>query len=127
MTDVAVPGAISDPLRALFDVDQEVPRLDGSWGPYINFDNAASTPPLRAVTQALDRFMPWYASVHRGTGFKSQLATHAYETARASTLAFVGADPATHVCVFGKTPPKRSTSWHAVFPSRLSVTSCLSP
>lgn len=102
MTDDAVPGATRDSLRALFDVDQEVPRLDGTWGPYINFDNAASTPPLRAVTQALDRFMPWYASVHRGTGFKSQLATHAYETARASTLAFVGADPATHVCVFGK-------------------------
>lgn len=102
MTDVAVPGATSDSLRALFDVDQEVPRLDGTWGPYINFDNAASTPPLRAVTATLDRFMPWYASVHRGTGFKSQLATHAYESARAATLAFVGADPATHVCVFGK-------------------------
>lgn len=102
MTDVAVPGTTTDALRALFDVDQHVPRLDGSWGPYINFDNAASTPPLRAVTDTLNRFMPWYASVHRGTGFKSQLATHAYEAARAATLEFVGADPATHVCVFGK-------------------------
>lgn len=102
MSNAAVSGAANDELRVLFDVDQQTPRLDGSWGPYINFDNAASTPPLRAVTQALERFMPWYASVHRGTGFKSQLATHAYEAARAATLAFVDADPATHVCIFGK-------------------------
>lgn len=101
MTEVGMPGT-TDTLRALFDVDQLVPRLDGTWGPYINFDNAASTPPLRAVTETLDRFMPWYASVHRGTGFKSQLATHAYETARTATLAFMGADPAAHVCMFGK-------------------------
>jgi cysteine desulfurase/selenocysteine lyase len=86
----------------LFTVDQPVPRLDGSLGRYINFDNAASTPPLRAVEAAVQAFMPWYSSVHRGTGFKSQLATHAYEQARAITLGFVGADPATHVCIFGK-------------------------
>jgi selenocysteine lyase/cysteine desulfurase len=89
-------------LRELFEVDQAVPRLDGSLGPYINFDNAASTPPLRAVEAAVRVFMPWYSSVHRGAGFKSQLATHAYEQARALTLRFVGADPATHVCIFGK-------------------------
>lgn len=89
-------------LRDLFDVDQQVPVLDGSLKPYINFDNAASTPPLRAVQSTVERFMPWYASIHRGSGFKSQLATNAYETARAITLQFVGADPRTHVCIFGK-------------------------
>jgi len=62
----------------LFSLDQRVPRLDGSLGRYINFDNAASTPPMRAVEAAVRSFMPWYSSVHRGTGFKSQLATHAY-------------------------------------------------
>ncbi len=86
----------------LFSVDQQVPRLDGTLGRYVNFDNAASTPPLRAVETAVRSFMPWYSSVHRGTGFKSQLATHAYEQARAITLGFVGADPGTHVCIFGK-------------------------
>jgi selenocysteine lyase/cysteine desulfurase len=40
--------------------------------------------------------------VHRGTGFKSQLSTHAYEQARAVALRFVGADPAVHTCVFVK-------------------------
>lgn len=88
--------------RELFSVEQNVPRLDGTAGRYINFDNAASTPPLRAVDAAVRAFMPWYSSVHRGTGFKSQLATHAYEQARAITMAFVGADPRTHVCIFGK-------------------------
>lgn len=89
-------------LRALFDVEQRVPVLDGRLAPYINFDNAASTPPLRAVQEAVNRFMPWYSSVHRGNGFKSQLATEAYEKAREITLRFVGADPDTHICIFGK-------------------------
>ena len=46
--------------------------------------------------------MPWYSSVHRSNGFKSQLATHAYETAREITLRLVGADPDSYVCIFGK-------------------------
>lgn len=89
-------------LRDLFDVNQQVPLLDGSLKPYINFDNAASTPSLRVVQSTVNKFMPWYSSIHRGSGFKSQLATDAYETARAITLQFVGADPLTHVCIFGK-------------------------
>jgi len=79
-----------------------VPLLDGSWATYINFDNAASTPALISVRDGVDRFLDYYASVHRGTGFKSQLATWAYEQARRATLRFVGADPATHTCIFGK-------------------------
>lgn len=88
--------------RALFNVEQQVPRLDGSVGTYINFDNAASTPPFRSVQETLNRFAEWYASVHRGAGFKSQLATRAYEQARDITMQFVGADPQAHVCIFGK-------------------------
>lgn len=79
-----------------------VPLLDGSWATYINFDNAASTPALVGVRDGVDRFLDYYASVHRGTGFKSQLATWAYEQARQATLDFVGADPASHTCIFGK-------------------------
>lgn len=83
-------------------VNVEVPLLDGSTRRYINFDNAASTPPLDMVQQVVDRFMTYYSSVHRGTGFKSQLATHAYEAARSKVMDFVGADPRHHICVFGK-------------------------
>jgi cysteine desulfurase / selenocysteine lyase len=102
----------------LFTVDPLVPRLDGSLGPYINFDNAASTPPLRAVEATVRAFMPWYSSVHRGTGFKSQLATDAYEQARAITLSFVGADPGSHVCIFGKNTTEAINKLARRFPFR---------
>ncbi|MFQ5615338.1 MAG: aminotransferase class V-fold PLP-dependent enzyme [Anaerolineales bacterium] len=83
-------------------LDVETPTLNGNPRRYINFDNAASTPPFNAVQKAVNDFLPYYSSVHRGTGFKSQLATHIYEQARQVTLRFVGADPATHTCAYGK-------------------------
>ena len=83
-------------------LDAEVPLLDGRCQRYINFDNAASTPSLKAVQAAVNDFLVYYSSVHRGTGFKSQLSTHVYEQAREIVLDFVGADPKTHTCIFGK-------------------------
>jgi cysteine desulfurase/selenocysteine lyase len=85
-----------------FGLDVKVPRLLGEMYPYINLDNAASTSVFMSVKQAVDRFLVFYSSVHRGTGFKSQLATHVYEQARLKVLDFVGADPNTHVCIYGK-------------------------
>ena len=83
-------------------VEAQVPLLDGSQRAYVNFDNAASTPALRPVFDKVNEFMTWYSSVHRGTGFKSQVSTHAYERAHDVACSFVGADPATHVVIFGK-------------------------
>lgn len=83
-------------------VSTRIPLLHGEDVTYINFDNAASTPPLQAVQEGVDRFVEYYASVHRGTGFKSQLSTWAYETARSATLRFVHADPAERTCIFVK-------------------------
>ena len=83
-------------------LDVSLPLLDGTQAAYVNFDNAASTPALRSVRQGVERFLDYYASVHRGTGFKSQLSTWAYEQSRRRTLAFVGADPSHDICVFGK-------------------------
>jgi selenocysteine lyase/cysteine desulfurase len=89
--------------RDLFiGLDIQSPLLNGDQRRYINFDNAASTPSLFAVRDAVDSFLAYYSSVHRGTGFKSQLSTHLYEHARDIVLDFVGADPKTHTCVFGK-------------------------
>lgn len=94
---------IGDSYRDRFvGTDVEVPTLDGSLIPYINFDNAASTPALRSVRDGVMAFLDHYASVHRGTGFKSQLSTWAYEDARSAVIRFVGADPESHVCIFGK-------------------------
>ncbi len=89
--------------RDLFvGVDQKVPLLDGSTGAYINLDNAASTPAMSAVKQTVDRFLAYYSSVHRGTGFKSQVSTYAYDQARQDVLRFLGANESEHTCIFGK-------------------------
>ena len=89
--------------RPLFvGLDALIPIMDGSCRCYTNLDNAASTPPLKAVQQAVDDFLVYYSSVHRGTGFKSQLSTHAYEQARQIVMRFVGANSTDHTCIFGK-------------------------
>jgi len=86
----------------ILGVDQLVPLLDGRLVPYVNLDNAASTPPLRDVLAAIERFLPFYASIHRGTGFKSRLSTVAYEQAHAIIGRFVGADLGSNTVIFGK-------------------------
>ncbi len=83
-------------------MDTLVPLLDGTNVPYVNLDNAASTPALQHVQKTVDDFIRYYSSVHRGTGFKSQLSTHFYESARRQMLEFVGADAESFTCIFGK-------------------------
>src|SRR5215210_3658970 len=78
-------------LPSLVGNDLDVPCVDGCRRRYVNLDNAASTPVMADVWQAVEAFVPWYSSVHRGSGFKSQVATEAFETARPDVAAFVGA------------------------------------
>ena len=94
-----LPANIRDQIVGL---GEPVPLLDGTTRPAINFDNAASTPVLRPVLDTVTRFSAWYSSVHRGTGFKSQLSTRVYEEAREIVGQFFGADPEQHVVIFGK-------------------------
>ena len=67
-----------------------VPCLDGTDRPYLSLDSAASTSALPSVAERVNEFLPWYSSVHRGAGRKSQHATTAYEDARVAALAFAG-------------------------------------
>ncbi len=67
-----------------------VPLVTGEEVPYLNLDYAASTPPLVRVAEAVQAFLPWYSSVHRGAGHKSQVATAAYEGARERVHRFLG-------------------------------------
>ncbi len=90
------------PLARVKGAEQLVPLLDGSLARYVNLDNAASTPALVDVVETLDRFMPYYASVHRGTGFKSRLSTAAYDQAHEIIGQFVGADLDSNTVIFGK-------------------------
>jgi selenocysteine lyase/cysteine desulfurase len=56
-------------------------------------DNASSTPTFRPVLEKVDEFMQYYSNVARGTGFKSQVASWAYEESRDSIARFIKADP----------------------------------
>lgn len=69
---------------------QPVPCVDGRPRPYLSLDAAASTAALPAVADRVNAFLPWYSSVHRGAGWKSQLATGEYEEAREAMLRFAG-------------------------------------
>ncbi|GAA3840600.1 aminotransferase class V-fold PLP-dependent enzyme [Saccharothrix violaceirubra] len=70
-----------------------VPVVSGERVEYANLDHAASAPALEEVRDAVDELLPWYASVHRGAGFASQVSTRVYEQARASVRRFLGARP----------------------------------
>jgi selenocysteine lyase/cysteine desulfurase len=83
-------------------VGQPSPLLDGRMVPYVNLDNAATTPPLKDAAEAVARFLPYYSSVHRGSGFKSRLSTMVYDQAHETIARFVGADPETNTVIFGK-------------------------
>jgi len=92
-----------NPLRQhVVGVEETLPLLNGEEIPYINFDNAASTPSLVSVLEKVNQFVRFYSSIHRGTGFKSRISSHNYEVARQRAGAFVGFDPAHHTVIFGK-------------------------
>ncbi len=83
-------------------VDAKVPILGGREVCYVNFDNAASTPTFRPIADKVDQFLTWYANVHRGTGFKSQLSSWVFEQARCRITEFVKANLADHIVIFTK-------------------------
>ncbi len=86
------------PLRLVGD-GVAVPCIDGLERPYICLDGAASTAALLAVAERVAEFLPWYGSIHRATGYKSRLATTAYEDARADALAFAGREAGSDLAV----------------------------
>src|SRR5215218_6286323 len=78
-------------LMRLIGADTLVPCGDGRQRRYTNLDYAASTPVMAAVWDAVEAFVPWYSSVHRGSGVKSKVSTAAFEDARRTVAEFVGA------------------------------------
>ena len=98
----SAPAKMINLRERIVGLDRQVPLLDGRLVPYVNLDNAASTPPLRDVVETIERFLPYYSSVHRGTGFKSRLSTVAYDQAHEIIGRFVGANLDTNTVIFGK-------------------------
>ena len=85
-----------------FSYPRQIRLPDGSVMPFINLDNAASTQPLDIVAQKTAEFLSYYSSVHRGSGYLSELSTRAFEEARQQLFAFVGASPELDTAIFVK-------------------------
>jgi len=98
--DMAQEVRVSNVRRYIPGLERTVPVVDGRQVPYVNLDNAATTPPFTPVIDCLSYFFQWYSSVHRGTGFKSLLSTHVYERCRDVVADFIGADPSHHTLIF---------------------------
>ncbi len=102
LTENTIKGLTIDQLpELLIGYDTDVPTLHGPMR-YINFDNAASTPTFRPIADSVVSFLRWYSNVHRGTGFKSQLASWAFEHSRDIIADFIGADLSKQVVIFTK-------------------------
>jgi cysteine desulfurase / selenocysteine lyase len=86
----------------IMGIDTVVPLIDGKRVPYVFLDNGASTPSFRHAYEVMGEFMPFYSGVHRGTGFKSILATQVFDEAHDIAGRFVGADLENNTVIFVK-------------------------
>jgi selenocysteine lyase/cysteine desulfurase len=81
------------PLADLVGAGIVVPLVQGGEVAYANLDYAASTPSLTRVAARVAEVLPWYSSVHRGSGYLSLVSTSLYESARATLHRWLGARP----------------------------------
>jgi selenocysteine lyase/cysteine desulfurase len=85
------PADAIAPLAELADAVTHVPLVDGTTTRFVNFDYAASAPPLASVHRAVTAAMAHYASIHRGQSYLSRASTAAYERARTTIAELTGA------------------------------------
>ncbi|MDO4532134.1 MAG: aminotransferase class V-fold PLP-dependent enzyme [Coriobacteriia bacterium] len=81
-------------------IDEPVELEDGSTRTAICFDNAATTPALVPVMNAVADELRMYGSIGRGFSQKSDHSTELYEATREKALSFLGADPETYTCFY---------------------------
>ncbi|MCI2957375.1 aminotransferase class V-fold PLP-dependent enzyme [Agromyces atrinae] len=80
-----------EPLATLTDAALDVPVLGGARVRHVNLDLAASAPALDAVARRVVDVLPWYSSVHRGSGYPSIVSTDLLESSRDVVGRHVGA------------------------------------
>ncbi len=98
--DTEVAYTIDNIRNYVVGVDEPVELSDGSQQPLINFDNAATTPALKPVMDAVDEELKLYGSIGRGFSQKSNHSTDLYLETRDTVLDFVGADPDNYTCFY---------------------------
>lgn len=76
-------------IRDLFvGLDEKVCNSEGHCIEGINFDNAATTPPIKSSIDCIQRLSNTYASIGRGTGQKSQITTDLYYASKEFIMDF---------------------------------------
>jgi selenocysteine lyase/cysteine desulfurase len=83
-------AAAGRPLSAVTGAEIQAPLIQGGHVRYANLDYGASAPALSVVSAYLNEILPYYASVHRGAGYASQISTSVYENSRSIVREFVG-------------------------------------
>jgi selenocysteine lyase/cysteine desulfurase len=96
-----------------------VPCIDGVERRYAGLDAAASTGTLPSVMTRVQEFLPLYSSVHRGAGYKSQVATTEYENAREAVLRFAGREGRDDVAIICRNTTEAIN--HLVYRLRLNA------
>jgi selenocysteine lyase/cysteine desulfurase len=81
---------------------------------FAHLDYAASAPCVRAAADAVRDLLPFYGSVHRGTGLRSQTSTLEYERARDVVAEFLGARPGDEVIFTRNTTDALNLLAHAL-------------
>lgn len=90
LPSIAEEGPAVRPLAAVTGAELQAPLIQGGHVRYANLDYGASAPALTIVSAYLNEVLPYYASVHRGAGFASQISTSVYENSRNIVRDFVG-------------------------------------
>ena len=75
----------------MYGLDTPIQHGNGKMAPAVNLDNAATTPPFRAVVEEIQKQLNFYGSIGRGTGQKSRHSSIVYAQGRDTVLDFVGA------------------------------------
>lgn len=86
----------------IIGAEQKIPLSNGKYVTAINFDNAATTPVLYSVLKEINHFAPWYSSVHRGGGYKSNVSSDVYEQGRDVVQSLVNSDKERDIVIFTK-------------------------
>ena len=70
-------------IRDLFiGLDEKVCDCNGKYINGINFDNAATTPPIKSSIDYMEKLSNTYASIGRGTGQKAEITTNLYHESK---------------------------------------------
>lgn len=91
--------------RNLFvGIDNKVTLANGTTVVPVNFDNGATTPPMKCAVEAIYHDLPWYGAIGRSNGQKNRYCTERFNATRNEILRFFHLEPnEDHAVVYVKT------------------------